>query len=253
MRHVFWFSCGAASAVATKIGLAMLPPSADVVIARIAIDDEHPDSDRFADECAAWFGREIMTLRSAEYANVSDVIVRTRYIAGPYGARCTTELKKRVREDFQAPGDVQYFGFTADERARADRFASHNLEVNAVYPLIGANLTKADCFAMIAKVGIELPEMYRLGFKNNNCIGCVKAGSVAYWRRIWEYFPDVYQLRAYQERLIGATINRDKDGNRVYLDDLATRMLTIPLSAEMPNLSCGILCELASMDLEESQ
>jgi len=250
MRHVFWFSAGAASAVAVKIGLAMLPPSANVVIVRIVIPDEHDDSDRFAADCAAWFGHEITTRRSGEYRDVSDVIKRTRFIAGPYGARCTTELKKRVREQFQAPGDVQYFGFTADERNRAARFAEHNIEVNAVYPLIGANLTKADCFALVAKAGIELPAMYRLGFKNNNCIGCVKANSVAYWRRIAEHFPDVYQRRADQERMIGATINRNRDGSRLYLDELRERLATIPLTAEMPNLSCGILCELASMDME---
>lgn len=57
-RIVCWFSCGAASAVATKLAIEennkrdKLP----LVIARCRIDEEHPDNDRFAAQCSEWFG-----------------------------------------------------------------------------------------------------------------------------------------------------------------------------------------------------
>lgn len=251
-RHVFWFSCGAASAVATKIGLAALPPDAMAVVARIVIDNEHSDNERFATDCASWFGAPIISLRSADFRDVDDVIVRTRYIAGPGGARCSMELKKLVRQDFQLWDDVQYFGYTADERARAERFKEHNLEVDCRFPLIDGNLTKDDCFAILHRVGIALPVMYELGYRNNNCIGCVKANSLRYWQRIRRDFPDVYARRSAQERVIGATVNRDRTtGERLYLDSLHERLDTLPDSEPDVHVSCGMLCEIAYQDIAE--
>lgn len=248
MRDILWFSCGAASAVAAKLILAQRPEAQPV---RIVIDNEHDDNERFTADCERWYGRAVLRLRSAEYADVDDVIERTRFLASAHGARCSTELKKRVREDFQQPGDVQYFGFTWDEQDRAQRFRDNNPEVACAFPLIDAQLTKDDCFALLHRAGIALPKMYDLGFSNNNCIGCVKANSLKYWKRIYEQFPEVYARRAAQERAIGATVNRDRATNeRWYLDELVPRLLALPESAPDVSVSCGILCELAYQDTE---
>jgi hypothetical protein len=249
MRHILWFSCGAASAVASRLVLTSQP---DAIPVRIAIASEHADNDRFAADCAQWFGTSIVHLRSTEYADVDDVIVRTREEASAYRARCSTELKKRVREDFQMPGDVQYFGFTWEEQDRAQRFRENNPEVDCRFPLIDAQLTKDDCLALIHRAGIALPVMYELGFRNNNCIGCVKANSLRYWKRIYEHFPEVYTRRAAQEREIGATVNRDRATNeRWYLDELVPRLQALPDNAPDVSISCGILCEIAYQDTQE--
>lgn len=248
MRHVFWFSCGAASAVATRLGLATLRGD-DAVIARIVIDNEHADNERFTSDCEAWYGRPILRLRSAEYRDVDDVIERRRYIAGPAGAPCSVELKKRVREYFQHARDVQYFGFTLEEAARAERFRQHNMEIDCRFPLIDASLTKNDCFALVHRAGIALPAMYDLGFRNNNCVGCVKANSLRYWSRVREHFPEVYARRARQERQVGATVNRDpKTGERLWLDELHPRLDALPADTPDVSVSCGILCEIAYAD-----
>lgn len=241
MRHISWFSCGAASAVATKIAL-----QPDTVIARIVIDNEHPDNERFTEECERWYDRPILRLRSTEYRDVDDVIEQTRFLASPHGARCSTELKKRVRESFQRFGDIQSFGYTWEEQGRAVRFREHNPEIDVRFPLIEAQFSKDDCFGFLHRSGIALPVMYDLGFRNNNCIGCVKANSLKYWARIKEHFPDVYARRAAPERRVGATINRDrKTGGRLYLDELGPRLERLPADEPDVSVSCGILCEIA--------
>ena len=47
-RIVCWFSCGAASAVATKLAIAKYDLLYEVIIARCIVKEEHPDNDRFA-------------------------------------------------------------------------------------------------------------------------------------------------------------------------------------------------------------
>lgn len=249
MRHISWFSCGAASAVATKIAL-----RPDTVIARIAIDNEHPDNERFTEECERWYGRPILRLRSTEYTDVDDVIVRTRFLASPHGARCSTELKKRVREQFQQAGDIQAFGYTWEEQDRAERFRAHNPEIEVVFPLIDAQLGKDDCFGFLHRAGIALPAMYDLGFRNNNCIGCVKANSLRYWARIKEHFPEVYARRGAQEPFLRATINRDRaTGERLYLDELGPRLDALGNDEPDVSVSCGILCEIAFQEARAPQ
>jgi hypothetical protein len=61
--------------------------------------------------------------------------------------------------------------------------------------------------------------MYSLGYRNNNCIGCVKATSPAYWAKIKRDFPEVFAKRAAQSREIGCRLTRVK-GKRIFLDEL---------------------------------
>jgi 3'-phosphoadenosine 5'-phosphosulfate sulfotransferase (PAPS reductase)/FAD synthetase len=175
MRTVCWFSCGAASAVATKIAIS---ESKDVVIVYTEVAEEHPDNKRFLKDCEKWFGQEIQILKNEKYqGSIFSVFEKQRYIVGIAGAPCTKFLKKEVREKFEQPTDRQVFGYTADEQSRLDRFIDANNHVNIWCPLIEKSLSKEDCLAMLKNANIELPAMYRLGYHNNNCIGCVKGGA----------------------------------------------------------------------------
>lgn len=93
-RVVCWWSAGAASTIAAKLTLAK-NPSALVVYCETG--SEHPDNERFLTDCETWLGRVIVRLRSEAYENIWEVFEKTRYLVGPSGARCTTELKKRDR------------------------------------------------------------------------------------------------------------------------------------------------------------
>lgn len=217
-RVVSWFSHGAASAIATKMTLADFGP--DVVIACIDTGGEHDDNERFRADCAAWFDHAIVMLKSEKYADPWDVFARERYLVGPSGAKCTAELKKKVRHAFERPTDLQVFGYTADPRdaKRAARFLDQNPGVDMRAPLVERGITKADCLALLERAGIELPAMYRLGYANNNCIGCVKGG-MGYWNKVRVDFPEAFARMAAQERDLGHTVLRS-GGEPLYLDEL---------------------------------
>lgn len=224
-RIVCWFSRGAASAVATKLVLREIP---DAEVVCIGLTTEHPDSARFADDCERWFGRPITYLASTEYVDTWDVWERRRFLVGPQGAPCTGLLKKAVRHAWQRPDDLHVWGYTADaadvKRYRrlvdGDPLESHRA------PLIERGLTKADVLHLVTAAGIELPAMYRLGYSNNNCIGCVKGG-IGYWNAIRVDFPEVFDRMARLEREIGhAVLSEEIPGQGrtkrpVWLDELA--------------------------------
>lgn len=165
-RVVSWFSCGAASAVATKL---MLSDNPDMIIAYCEVREEHPDNKRFLKDCEEWFGKKILVMGNDEYKrSIDEVFWRRKYMSGVAGAPCTSLLKKSIREEFEKPDDIQVFGYTCEEQGRVDRFIDQNPDVNIATPLLDRGLTKSDCLAMVQDAGIELPEMYKLGYKNNN-------------------------------------------------------------------------------------
>lgn len=209
-RIVCWFSCGAASAVATKLAIEENSKSEspkELVVASIYLANEHPDSERFKDECANWFGVPIIDLWSEKYnADVDTVIKKTRYMSGVRGARCTKELKKQVRLDWQKHDDIHVFGMTSEEESRIDSLIDSEPELELWAPLIDKGYTKPDCFKVLNDAGIELPEMYKLGYHNNNCIGCLKAAGAGYWNKIRVDFPDVFDRRAKQEEMLNVAL-----------------------------------------------
>lgn len=199
-RIVCQFSCGAASAVATKLALAQYGDSAIVVNA--FIEEEHRDNRRFAEDCERWFGRPIVNLRDTKYdASAIKVFETVGYIKGPRGAACTTRIKRGLLRAFEQPGDVLVLGYTAEEQWRLDDWRENWPDRAIVAPLIERGLTKEDCKAMVLRAGIRLPAMYELGYDNANCIGCVKGG-LGYWRAIREDFPDRFERVAQAEEKV---------------------------------------------------
>ena len=242
-RTICWFSAGAASAVATKLTLAEHGHDG-VCVAYTDPGSEHPDNGRFMAECEEWFGHPITRLKSEKYRDTWQVWEERRFLVSPAGALCTTELKKRPRFAFQHPDDVQVFGYTSEEAHRADRFRQKNPGVDLVTPLIERGLTKDDCLAMVDRAGIELPVMYRLGYRNNNCVGCPKGG-MGYWNRIRVDFPEVFDRMARLERDIGASVLRS-DGEPVWLDGLDPERGN---HQDEPSFECSLLCALAEGDM----
>jgi len=250
-RIVVWFSCGAASAVCAHIALRKYREKVPVVLVYTdpgtyshGIIGEHPDNKRFLDECSKWLDWPIEILKSDKFDSPMDVFNKRKYIAGVAGAPCTVELKKRLREKIQDFGDLQVFGFTSEEGGRAERFRANNPEVVLWTPLIERMISKADCLAYLKEANIALPEMYKQGYRNNNCIGCVK-GQSGYWNKIRRDYPDVFNATAKLEREIGAAINKRYEGETripVFLDELDPDVGNY--EAE-PDIECGLLCQIA--------
>lgn len=236
-RIVSWFSCGAASAVATKLVLAESSP---VTIAYCRVREEHPDNMRFLRECEEWFDQKILILENETYKGSCRNVFRKNFFRTPNGSPCTRELKRKVRMKFQQPNDTIVFGYTIEEEDRLNDFIDRNNEVPVRAPLIEQGLTKENVLAMVGRAGMELPEMYKLGYEHNNCIGCVKGG-MGYWNKIRVDFPRQFKEYADMERERGYTILKDKNGP-LYLHDLDP---TRGRFADEPKIQCGILCETA--------
>ena len=230
MRTVIWFSCGAASAVAAYLTLKHTP---DAVLAYCDTGGEHSDNMRFLQDVQRWLNKEVIILRNGKYKDHFDVIRKTRYVNGAKGARCTVELKKVLRFEFQRADDIQVFGYTCDEQDRADRFLKSFPEVDAKFPLIEKNFTKEMCLGFIREVGIKLPAMYELGFNNNNCIGCVKGGA-GYWNWIRRFFPEHFLEMARLEREVGHSCIKG-----IFLDELKENFG----KHREPKISCDFVCQ----------
>lgn len=242
-RTVGWFSCGAASAVATKL---MTPD----VIAYCETGSEDFDNARFMLDCEKWFGREITKLQNEKYADTWAVWESKRYIAGIEGAPCTGALKIAPRLAFQRSDDVHIFGYTADWRdvQRAQTLKENWPELKIVTPLIDRGITKAACLAMVEAAGIALPRTYAMGFPNANCIPCVKATSPDYWALVRKFFPELFTRMVKLSRELNVRLTRINDV-RIFIDEIPEDWpVTEAIAPE-----CDFLCSIAEQDLYPAQ
>ena len=238
MKVVSWYSAGITSTIATLLAIERFGLE-NVEIVFFETGSHHPDNDRFIDECENLFGKEILVMQNEKFSDIYEVFTKERFINGPHGAPCTRALKKRMRQQWEDNNDWDYqvFGFedTPNEVKRAERFSKNYPYTNAIFPLIEKGLNKEDCIKHLADFGIEVPMMYRLGYSNNNCIGCVKGG-MGYWNKIRVDFPEVFDKMAKVEREVGA-----KCMNKVWLDELdPDRGYGVKAYVE----PCGIFCEM---------
>lgn len=245
-RVVCQFSCGAASAVATKLAIAQYSQH-ELVVVNAYIREEDADNRRFLADCERWFGRDVLVLSDLKYgASTVEVFRRERYMVGPHGAPCSRALKRRLLDSIKRSNDIVVFGYDASEADRFDEFRENNPGMRAVAPLIERGLMKEDCKAMVERAGIELPLMYRLGYHNANCKGCVKGGE-GYWRAIREDFPDAFAelARVQQDIGPGANFLRHRSGP---LKGQRFSLLELPVGPAMRNEalpSCSFFCEIA--------
>lgn len=238
-----WFSCGVASAVAAKKTIELYGEDYNIRIINNIVIEEDPDNLRFLKDVEKWLGVKIETAINPKYPNCSAVEVweKRKYMSGVAGAPCTGELKKKARQHWENNNDFSHLvmGFTAEEKGRRDRFLLSERD-NLITPLIDLNLSKGDCFMIMQDVGISPPAIYKRGYPNANCIGCVKSASPTYWNLVRAKDPEVFKQRAEQSRRIGTKLVKVK-GERKFLDELKTTDLGRPIK-DM-DFECGIFCE----------
>ena len=233
-----WFSCGVTSAIACALSIKEFgKDNVDLVYQHI--NTAHPDNERFINDFENWQGVKIEVIKSDKYKDQFDVIDKTGYVNGPGGARCTLELKKNVRYKYEEnnPFSAQIFGFefAKKEINRAIRFYQQYPYAKSRFPLIEQMITKENATSMLMRAGIDIPIMYKMGYTNNNCIGCVKGG-MGYWNKIRKDFPDIFEQMALAERKAGFSCITD-----VFLDELKPTRGR-PLKPIVPD--CGSFCEI---------
>lgn len=240
---VVWFSCGAASAVALAKTIEIYGKHNKIIACNNPIKEEHKDNQRFLNDVSRYLNVEIQSVTSQRYKSQScvDVWNDRKYMSGIAGAPCTGELKKKARQRWEEdnPHDFIVLGFTSEEKKRHENFILS--ERDSVIPvLIDLNISKADCYKIVQSWNIDLPEIYKLGYPNANCIGCVKATSPTYWNHVRKMHPEVFEHRAKQSRDIGARLVRVK-GKRIFLDELDPSVKG--RSMKNMDFECGIFCE----------
>lgn len=242
---ISWFSCGVTSAVATKLAIGKYGKDSVRPI-YFKIDQVHPDNERFIKDCENWFDLPIEQIQGT-YRTPIDVALKFRYVNGPSGARCTLELKKKLRQELEKTtayeGQIFGFEYCKKEELRAKRFAEQYPDAKPIFPLIDAKMDKPSSLFFLEKAGIKRPEMYNLGYHNNNCIGCFKGGK-GYWNKIRTDFPIEFQKTLEMERVVGNSCIKD-----CFLDELDPnsgrgQKIIIP--------DCGNFCDIEYLpsDLE---
>lgn len=239
-----WFSCGAPSAVAIRETIKRYGRTHKIRVLNNRVAEEDEDNRRFMKDVEKWLNVEIEDVFHPSHPEQSAVAIweQRRFMSGHRGAPCTMLLKREARAIWMWGNKVDWhvFGFTLEEFRRHERFVLTEMD-NVLPVLIRAGLTRDACFEEIQKAGIELPSVYKRGYPNANCIGCVKASSPTYWNHVRKDSPEVFAERAEQSRRIGAKLVRYK-GDRIYLDELPPDAKGQSLkSMKMPE--CGILCE----------
>lgn len=236
---ISWWSGGVTSAVATKLAVDLY---GDVDIYFCETNQHHPDNLRFKKDCEKWYGQKIHTLTNAKWGSVEKVLEHG-FINSPHGAYCTKLLKKDVRIALEklVIHEGQVFGFEYEPRQikRAERFLEQYPDSKGLFPLIESKINKREAMEMLLGAGIELPAMYRLGYHNANCVGCVKGG-MGYWNKIRKDFPEIFNKTAQLERKAGHSCIKG-----VFLDELDPERgrhesLALP--------ECGIYCEVEMFD-----
>ena len=245
---VCWFSCGAASAVAAKKTIEKYGDICTIRVVNNPIKEEDHDNLRFLKDCEKWLGLDIEFAYNPDFLNASCVEVwdKRKYMSGVYGAPCTHELKKKARQYWESHNkhDWLVLGFTSEEEHRYKRFKMTERE-NLLGILIDDGISKADCFLQLMGAGIELPNIYKRGYPNANCIGCVKAGSTTYWNHVRVADPEVFEQRVKQSREIGTKLVKvhpkhlpfcRKEG-KIWFDNRSGEQLTKVVEREDGKLS----------------
>lgn len=232
---IAWWSGGVTSAVATKI---VLNAGKQCEIYFFETGNHDPDTYRFMADCERWYGQKIHWLQNRKYKDIHDVFRKDKYLNGPTGARCTLVLKKEMRWYVERVRHYsgQVFGFENNpkEIKRAERFSFENSNRNPRYPLIENHIDKPQAIKILNDAGIKVPRMYKLGYHNNNCVGCVKGG-MGYWNKIRQSHPEVFGEMTKTEQALSRTCL--KETSLLELDPARGRH-EAPLVDE-----CGVFCE----------
>jgi hypothetical protein len=238
---VVWFSCGAPSAVASKLIIEKFGTTNNIAIINNPVDEEDIDNRRFLNDISKWIGQPIESATNPLYNTTSAERIweEVRYMSGIHGAPCTKILKKQARHHYENTHQIDFhvLGYAYDEQHRHERFIKFERE-NVIPILIEEKITKQECFEIIIAAGLQLPLTYLLGYPNANCIGCVKATSPTYWNKVRETHPEVFERRAEQSYRLGVRLVRYK-GKRIFLHDLPNDAV----GQKMKSYECGIFCE----------
>ncbi len=193
MRNIVALSGGVASAYTADVVLTTI--DADALLYFNDTKWEHADLFRFLRELENHWGRQIFI--DPNEKSPEDVFYDKNFLANNRVPLCSRVLKAGKLQKFAQAGDVVFFGIDITECHRSLRIAAvyEKLNIKTRFPLIEAQILKPTIFEWLEKINIEIPALYKLGFKHNNCSGgCVRSGKKQ-WLHLLKVLPKVYEER----------------------------------------------------------
>lgn len=172
---------------------------------------------------------------------VWDVFRKERYLGNSRIDPCSRVLKREAAERWvksrYGPEEVVvYIGIDWTEEVRHLKTRARLSPYPVESPLCEQPRDedpKAAARDLLAASGIELPRLYRLAFKHNNCGGaCVKAGK-GQWAHLLRTMPEVYRYHEEEEQALREHLRkdvtilreqRDKTRYRITLRELRERV-----------------------------
>ena len=198
---IAWWSGGITSAVTCKLCIDLYGLE-NVRFIFIDTFNEDDDTYRFKKDCEDWYGKKIETITEIDnkYKSIQDVWYKYKSLNVATGAICSTELKQKVRKNWEKENDydAQAFGFDVDEIKRVKSMTNNYRDsAKPIFPLLMHGYTKKDCVQIILDADLKLPRAYVLGFLNNNCLntGCVQGG-IGYWQKMKRDIPSNFHAMA---------------------------------------------------------
>ena len=250
VKHIVFYSGGIASYCTAKKVIQEQGPE-NTVLLFTDTKYEHEDLYRFLDQTEKKLG--VLITRIAEGRTPWEVFRDVRFLGNSRIDPCSKVLKrdpakKWVRDNYPDPTSCcLYLGYAHDELHRLERsrkfWSPHQVES----PLATMrSYTKNDMMMEVRLDGIEIPELYLLGFPHNNCGGfCIKAGQ-SHFRLLLKTMPEKYaEVEAKEEEmreLLGdVSILRDRRGGEskvLTLKQLRTQKQSDPCLADWGGCGC---------------
>jgi hypothetical protein len=202
-KVICWWSGGITSAVACKIAIDIYGAENCRVI-MLDTKNEHEDTYRFLKDCEKWYKLPIELLSSDKYESIRETWYKHLSLNTANGAICSSKLKRSVREKWEKTNTFSFqvfgFEFNKHEFNRALSFKLNHSHTNPIFPLLMFGYDKDYCIKAVQNEGIQIPEPYRLGYNNNNCLsnddgGCTQGG-IGYWQKLQRELPHLYEKRA---------------------------------------------------------
>lgn len=228
-RVVVGFSGGVTSAWCAGWALRTYPRD-EVVLLWHDTKEEDPDTYRFLREMAA--ALEMPITERSDGRSVTELFREEGFLGNGQNTMCSRVLKaaqgSKYIAELKADGFdvVKVIGYSAQEPDRVGRMVGHAVVEGFTprFPVIEEGVTKQQCADWCAcEMKVPPSAMYE-HFDHANCIGCVKGG-YAYWLKVAEVYPAVYEQRAQLEDEFGHSIIRGGDRDTVLLRDLVARGL----------------------------
>jgi hypothetical protein len=211
-RIVVGFSGGVTSAWCAGWALRNFPRE-EVVLLWHDTKEEHPDTYRFLKQMADKLGMPI-TERS-DGRSVTELFYDEGFLGNNQNAMCSRILKveqgRKFSAELRAAGVteiIKVFGYSAKEIERVQRAVGMGISDGFTprFPIMEQEVTKQQCADWCTAQGVCPSEMY-LWSEHANCQGCVKGGR-AYWLKVAQHAPAVFEQRAQLEDEFGHSIIR---------------------------------------------